>query len=186
VVKYLFIQNISNLSRIIINMLLRLITSNYPFQNVKSILRNTSILRQNVRNFVRDSTKVRKSEKLFINRPLTLALGIGTSCLLRNRFLTAKCEVNRTTELSIASSPEVKFDWKRFWKYLKGHLWKLIGAIAAALAVAYLNINIPQLLGQLVNALSKYAGSSEVAGTAKDFLQVLINRFKVVATFELI
>ncbi len=46
---------------------------------------------------------------------------------------------------------------------------KLLGAIAAALAVAYLNISIPSLLGQFINALSKYAG--EIRGSAKEFFK---------------
>lgn len=154
-------------------MLLRLVTHNLTFHNFKnaSFLRNPSILRQNFRNFVREnSSKARKSEKLLINRPLTLTLGIGTSFLLKSHFSVANCEVNRTTELRIAANDNVKFDWRRFWKYLKKHLWKLLGAISAALAVAFLNINIPTLLGQLVNALSKYSGSS--VASSSDFLQV--------------
>jgi hypothetical protein len=156
-------------------MLIRLLTGNVTFHNLKSasILRNPALLRQNFRNFVREnSTKARKSENLFINRPLTLALGLGTSVLLKNHFGTVKCEFNRTTDIVIASNHDTKFDWKRLWKYLRNHIWKLLGAIAAALAVAYFNINIPSLLGQLVNALSKYSGTDH--GTAKDFLQVRV------------
>lgn len=154
-------------------MLLRLVTGNPTFHNFRtaSILRNPSVLRQNFRSFVRDSSaKVRKGEKLFLNRPLTLALGLGTSVLLRSRLATVKCDASRITDLQASSNAELKFDWRRLWKYLKGHIWKLLGAIAAALAVAYFNINIPSLLGQLVNALSKYAGDAH--GTANDFLQV--------------
>ncbi|XP_058833428.1 mitochondrial potassium channel ATP-binding subunit [Topomyia yanbarensis] len=51
----------------------------------------------------------------------------------------------------------VKFDWPKFWIYLRPHLTKLIGAVFAALAVAYFNIQIPNLLGVVVNTLSKYA-----------------------------
>jgi hypothetical protein len=154
-------------------MLLRLLTSNLTFHNLKtsSILRNPAALRQNFRNFVREnSSKARKSEKLFLNRPLTLALGLGTSVLLKTHLSTVKCDFNRTTDIIVASNHETKFDWRRLWSYLRNHLWKLLGAIAAALAVAYFNINIPSLLGQLVNALSKYAGTEH--GTSADFLQV--------------
>jgi len=119
-----------------------------------------------------NSTKVVRSEKLFLNRPLTLALSLGTSVLLKNHFSTVKCDANRTTDIHLVTNPDVKFDWKRLWFYLRRHIWKLIGAIAAALAVAYFNINIPSLLGQLVNALSKYAGSEH--GTTKDFMRVRI------------
>lgn len=50
-----------------------------------------------------------------------------------------------------------KFDWMKFWSYLRPHLVKLIGAVMAALAVAYFNIQIPNMLGVVVNTLSKYA-----------------------------
>lgn len=53
----------------------------------------------------------------------------------------------------------VKFDWKRFYSYLEPYLLELIGAVLAALAVAFLNIRIPNLLGDLVNILSKYANT---------------------------
>lgn len=156
-------------------MLLRLITSNVTFHSLKnaSILRNPIAVRQNFRNFVREnsSTAKRKSDNLFITRPTTLALGIGSAFLFKSHFATVSCQVNRTTDIRILSTKDVKFDWRRFWRYLKNHIWKLLGAIAAALAVAYLNINIPSLLGQLVNALSKYAGSDTV-GSGKDFFKV--------------
>uniref|UniRef100_A0A8D8L3J8 Mitochondrial potassium channel ATP-binding subunit n=3 Tax=Culex pipiens TaxID=7175 RepID=A0A8D8L3J8_CULPI len=51
----------------------------------------------------------------------------------------------------------VRFDWGKFWSYLRPHLVKLVGAVLAALAVAYFNIQIPNLLGVVVNTLSKYA-----------------------------
>lgn len=159
-------------------MLLRLITSNVTFHSLKNActLRNPSVVRQYLRNFVRENSTstAKKTENLFLNRSITLGSGLGSSFLLRSYFATVSCQVNRTTDLRIASNPETKFDWRRFWKYLKNHIWKLLGAIVAALAVAYLNINIPSLLGQLVNALSKYAGTDST-GTAKDFNQVRIS-----------
>lgn len=150
-------------------MLLRLVTNNFTFLKLKnaSILRNPNLIRIFVK---RNIINAKGSEKLFLNRPLTLALSLGTSVLLKNHFSTVHCDVNRTTDIRIVSTKDVKFNWRRFWSYLKGHIWKLLGAIAAALAVAYLNINIPTLLGQLVNALSKYSGFDH--GTTKDFLQV--------------
>lgn len=153
-------------------MLLRLITHSATFHNFKSssILRSPSILRQNIRKFVSGNSATKKSGKLLINRPLTLTLGITSSFLLKNHLSVVKCDVNRTTELRIAGNDNAKFDWKRFWVYLKRHLLKMLGAVAAALAVAYLNINIPSLLGELVNALSKYAGSQIM--NSNDFLQV--------------
>lgn len=54
-------------------------------------------------------------------------------------------------------SDVIAFDWHRFWQYLRPHLLKFLGAIGAALAVAYFNIKIPELLGVFVNALASFA-----------------------------
>ncbi|XP_062541332.1 mitochondrial potassium channel ATP-binding subunit [Armigeres subalbatus] len=65
---------------------------------------------------------------------------------------------NRLVGHKVAGAGEgIKFDWRKFWTYLRPHLVKLIGAIMAALAVAYFNIQIPNMLGVVVNTLSKYA-----------------------------
>nr|XP_034835276.1 mitochondrial potassium channel ATP-binding subunit-like isoform X2 [Maniola hyperantus] len=47
-----------------------------------------------------------------------------------------------------------KFDWKRFWEYLLPHKWLLAAAVASALAVAFLNVYIPAMLGVIVNILA--------------------------------
>lgn len=65
------------------------------------------------------------------------------------------------------------FDWARFWTYLRPHLLKLLGAIGAALAVAYFNIQIPQLLGAFINTLSQFAGSDARAADASEFLRTM-------------
>lgn len=144
-------------------MILRLVSSNSTFHAFKAscILRNSNIFKRNIGNLVKkESTKVTRNENLFLKRTLTLnvgLMGLGASLYIKYNVATIQCEANRTNELQIAAN-EVKFDWIRFWRYLKGHIWKLIGAIVAALAVAYLNISIPSLLGELINALSKYSG----------------------------
>lgn len=157
-------------------MLIRLVTSKLPFQHLKSssILRNPQIIRENFKDIFKSSKNSLKGN-LFINknRPtkisrLTFALGfLGTSVLIKNKLSVVKCDT-RIAELKI--NKEIKFEWKLFWSYLSKHIIKLLGAIAASLVVAYLNISIPSLLGQLINTLSKYAG--DIHGTAKDFLNV--------------
>lgn len=154
-------------------MILRLVTSKPTFHAFKTscLLRNSSLLRQNIRNFVKDSTKnVKSRENVFLNRTLTLAVvGLGSSVLIKRKFTAVQCEVNRTHDLQISVKNDLKFDWSRLWKYLKSHLFKLLGAVIAALAVAYLNINIPSLLGELVNALSKFSGPGSQESTSSFF-----------------
>lgn len=151
---------------------MRLVTNNLTFHNFKL----SSILRNPLRKCWNDVKKSRsREEKLFLNRgksfskPLTLTLVCGATYCLKIGFSTVKCDTNTVRELQVTQKTDIKFDWKLLWSYLKNHFWKLLAAIAAALAVAYLNISIPSLLGQLVNTLSKYSG--EFNGSAKDFLQ---------------
>eukprot|EP00094_Tigriopus_californicus_P007430 TCALIF_07153-PA protein Name:"Similar to abcb8 ATP-binding cassette sub-family B member 8, mitochondrial (Danio rerio)" AED:0.08 eAED:0.08 QI:0/0/0/1/1/1/5/0/596 len=61
----------------------------------------------------------------------------------------------------IGSNPELRmgpndtrFPWRQFLRMLWPHLKYLLAAIGSALAVAYLNIQIPQQLGQVVNVVS--------------------------------
>lgn len=136
-------------------MLLRLLNTKLPFQTVKSCftLRNPS-----VRSYFKDVLKTSKSSakpSFQGKRIIGLSLGAG---LAFKSCLSVRCDSSRLSDVRLVKEP-IKFDWARFWYYLKGHLWKLLGAVVAALAVAYLNINIPSLLGQLVNALSSFTGS---------------------------
>nr|AHK05637.1 ATP-binding cassette transporter sub-family B member 8 [Tigriopus japonicus] len=60
----------------------------------------------------------------------------------------------------IGSNPDLRpindtrFPWRQFLAMLWPHLKYLLAAIGSALAVAYLNIQIPQQLGQVVNVVS--------------------------------
>ncbi|KAM9164566.1 mitochondrial potassium channel ATP-binding subunit isoform 2-T2 [Pangshura tecta] len=52
-------------------------------------------------------------------------------------------------------APEPDFDWAEFWKFLRPQLLGLSAAVVFALGVALLNIRIPLLLGELVNAVAR-------------------------------
>lgn len=65
--------------------------------------------------------------------------------------------------------PPPKFDFKEFWKFLWPDLWLLILASLSAFAVAMVNIELPLMLGKLVNAVSSLASGDHSA----DFFQVL-------------
>uniref|UniRef100_A0A182KA11 Mitochondrial potassium channel ATP-binding subunit n=1 Tax=Anopheles christyi TaxID=43041 RepID=A0A182KA11_9DIPT len=79
----------------------------------------------------------------------------------RKSFVHCEASVNRLAgQRQLVDDATVRFDWWKFWRYLRNHLGKLIGAVLAALAVAYFNIQIPNLLGVIVNKLARYAGSS--------------------------
>ncbi|XP_032696082.1 mitochondrial potassium channel ATP-binding subunit isoform X1 [Lontra canadensis] len=51
---------------------------------------------------------------------------------------------------------EARFNWKLFWQFLRPHLLVLGAAIMLALGAALVNVQIPLLLGQLVEIVAKY------------------------------
>ncbi|XP_055301998.1 mitochondrial potassium channel ATP-binding subunit [Sitodiplosis mosellana] len=89
---------------------------------------------------------------------------VGGTCAVTfafryNRIVVSCSSANRLAgyQTNVIKNDSIAFDWHQFWRYLKPYLLKFLGAIAAALAVAYFNIKIPELLGVFVNALAGYA-----------------------------
>lgn len=74
-------------------------------------------------------------------------------CLYR----VALCEADEAPPAS--SKPcvvESHFNWRLFWQFLRPHLLILGTAIVLALGAALVNVQIPLLLGQLVEIVAKY------------------------------
>ncbi|XP_033264218.1 mitochondrial potassium channel ATP-binding subunit isoform X2 [Orcinus orca] len=73
------------------------------------------------------------------------------------RGLVALCEAEAAPPAR--SRPRVvepRFNWKLFWQFLRPHLLVLGAAIVLALGAALVNVQIPLLLGQLVEIVAKY------------------------------
>ncbi|XP_026957305.1 mitochondrial potassium channel ATP-binding subunit isoform X2 [Sagmatias obliquidens] len=73
------------------------------------------------------------------------------------RGLVALCEAEAAPPA--CSGPRVvepRFNWKLFWQFLHPHLLVLGAAIVLALGAALVNVQIPLLLGQLVEIVAKY------------------------------
>ena len=124
-----------------------------------------SLNRNSVINAIKTSFKPKTTVKcnkkesnilkfIFAGTAITVTVGLHG----KKYFAHCEAETNRLISLKHPSEDVLKFDWWKFWGYLKPHFLKLIGAILAALAVAYFNIQIPNFLGILVNTLSRYAG----------------------------
>ncbi|CAG4947892.1 unnamed protein product [Colias eurytheme] len=85
-----------------------------------------------------------------------ISLGLGTRLLLSDGSVLCKA---KAPSRIIQRRPNVnedsgKFDWSKFLEYLKPHKWLLAAAVASAMAVAFLNIYIPAMLGVIVNILA--------------------------------
>lgn len=70
---------------------------------------------------------------------------------------------------SISDSKDPPFDWLFFWKLLKPQFHYFLAAMMSALIVALANIQVPMLLGEVVNVLARY--SQEGAREGKNYLE---------------
>ncbi|XP_045907037.1 mitochondrial potassium channel ATP-binding subunit [Micropterus dolomieu] len=71
----------------------------------------------------------------------------------------AYCEAdvnNNTLVEVVAKNPVPEFKWHILWEFVKPQLFALIGAVVLAFGAAILNIQIPLLLGDLVNVVARY------------------------------
>ncbi|XP_052743697.1 mitochondrial potassium channel ATP-binding subunit [Bicyclus anynana] len=83
-----------------------------------------------------------------------ISLGLATR-LLYNNYVYCKALPSRVIQRRPnVNEDSAKFDWKRFLEYLLPHKWLLVAAVASALAVAFLNVYIPAMLGVIVNVLA--------------------------------
>ncbi|KAG6458871.1 mitochondrial potassium channel ATP-binding subunit [Manduca sexta] len=114
------------------------------------------------------SEKSAKSGLLLLCSPWKLcagvSLGLGARYFLDNGSAYCKAAhhsrvVQRRPNLQEDSA---KFDWEKLLHYLKPHKWLLIAAVASALAVAFLNVYIPAMLGVVVNVLAGMRNSTGV------------------------
>lgn len=102
-----------------------------------------------------------------------VSVGLTVAARLHGRSITVHCEANRLRGIESLENSEARFDWRRFWQYLRPHLMKLLAAVACSLAVAYFNIQIPNFLGALVNALTKYTKGGGNPFDKSDFIEDL-------------
>ncbi|XP_053265730.1 mitochondrial potassium channel ATP-binding subunit isoform X3 [Podarcis raffonei] len=87
----------------------------------------------------------------FLAGPALLGLGAG--------FRRAFCQEVQRIEVVCVPPPvekEPDFNWAIFWKFLRPQLLALIAAVLFALGAAMLNIQIPLLLGKMVNVVAQH------------------------------
>lgn len=89
-------------------------------------------------------------------------LAVGT-LVVRSKISSASCGPKLSHKSSSQLSQgkdkdgkrsQPKFDFREFWKFLWPDIWLLLLASLSAFVVAMLNIELPMLLGNLVNAVS--------------------------------
>ena len=81
-------------------------------------------------------------------------LSIVTACILKSRSCVVECKALKVSNDIKSDQKELEFKWKKFLEYLYQYLWQLLIALSSAMAVAVLNIWIPQCVGDIINILT--------------------------------
>ncbi|XP_053552466.1 mitochondrial potassium channel ATP-binding subunit [Bombina bombina] len=98
----------------------------------------------------------------FSNRPfskgriLALLVGPASACAGGRVVL---CQLEHSNHPMITAEkaiPEPEFNWSEFWKLLRPQLLALMTAVILSFGAAVLNIQIPLILGELVNVVSRF------------------------------
>ncbi|KAB7502661.1 ATP-binding cassette sub-family B member 8, mitochondrial [Armadillidium nasatum] len=145
-------------------------------------------VKQNIKN-----AKKNPEQKLISRSSAHFLIGgsiaLGGKVVLRNIFVN--CEANSGSILSphdrlegVPSTHAVEdppFDWSQFWQLLKPQLINFIAAVLSALIVALSNIQIPLLLGEVVNVVAKYTQGNANEGSRflDDILKPCMKIFQV-------
>uniref|UniRef100_A0A8C9RJ27 Mitochondrial potassium channel ATP-binding subunit n=1 Tax=Scleropages formosus TaxID=113540 RepID=A0A8C9RJ27_SCLFO len=93
-----------------------------------------------------------------------LALVVGPAALgatVRLLVGVAHCQGNLRSDVLAevkgkTQETELDFSWTILWEFVRPHLLTLLGAVALAFGAAILNIQIPLMLGDLVNVVARY------------------------------
>nr|CAD7400173.1 unnamed protein product [Timema cristinae] len=86
-------------------------------------------------------------------RWLVVALGAAGLGLSSN---FAMCQPSRVVGLSPKEEQkDPSFDWSKFLELLRPHIWWLLAAVVGAFIVALLNVEIPRILGSVVNVVAQ-------------------------------
>ncbi|XP_018430662.1 PREDICTED: ATP-binding cassette sub-family B member 8, mitochondrial-like, partial [Nanorana parkeri] len=111
-----------------------------------------------LRNAARGSAlgSARSYKPICKGRTVALLLGPALASV-GGRVVFCQVEVTaHPTPVLENTRPEPEFNWTEFWKLLRPQLPALITAVILAFGVALLNIQIPLILGELVNVVSRY------------------------------
>lgn len=88
----------------------------------------------------------------FILGPVALTL----SARLVGNVAYCEEDVNNNVTKITSKEAEPEFKWKILWEFVKPQILALIGAVVLAFGAAVLNIEIPLLLGDLVNVVARF------------------------------
>lgn len=146
-----------------VNSLFRQAATNKPWLVHPNQSFNRSLLRLQFKKSLHCQPKTTKSVYTFSNvAKISLGLASGTLVKLSyQRWVLCQEKSTRLVGYRTYNDKNLKFDWRKFWAYLWPHIWYFIAAIAGALVVALLNIQIPQVMGEVINVVAKFHESTK-------------------------
>ncbi|XP_032387920.1 mitochondrial potassium channel ATP-binding subunit [Etheostoma spectabile] len=112
-----------------------------------------SLTQRAVRHSTTRTSKPQGLALKFILGPAVLTVSARLFCH------AAHCEAdvkNNTLVELVTPNPVPEFKWHILWEFVKPQLFALIGAVVLAFGAAILNIQIPLILGDLVNVVARY------------------------------
>ncbi|TDH05823.1 hypothetical protein EPR50_G00126330 [Perca flavescens] len=118
-----------------------------------AVSRIWSLTQRAVRHYTTRTSKPKGLALKFILGPAVLTVSARLFCH------AAHCEAdvnNNTLVELVAKNPVPEFKWHILWEFVKPQLFALIGAVVLAFGAAILNIQIPLILGDLVNVVARY------------------------------
>lgn len=126
---------------------------------IKTRLLGYSSTFNSFRNTLVNNTKSNLANKN-VYKALNFSCGTAFLFCLKNNYVLCDNKTRLVGYQNI-SVKKVAFDWTKFWKYLRPHILYFIAAIIGALIVAILNIQIPLVVGNVINIVSKYSREND-------------------------
>ncbi|EDV28750.1 uncharacterized protein TRIADDRAFT_19732 [Trichoplax adhaerens] len=132
-------------------------------------------LRNRIRQSIKDlNSSVGRWYSRTCNRPFLSTRIYFTFSLLgatavKQRHPKAKLGRSKNDESDSNDDKEIPFDWNEFFKLLKPDIWLLILAVASALVAAFVNIKIPIMIGDFVNAMAQMVSTDQQDSLRQSF-----------------
>ncbi|KAL1501080.1 hypothetical protein ABEB36_006473 [Hypothenemus hampei] len=151
----------------------------FVFSNISRSLKRLNVKTHLPKSAVTSQKSFATSAKILPKFGCFLAGGTALKLYISNSVL---CHAKQHSRLQgyKSNTHNLQFDFKHFWQYLRPHIWSFIAAIIGALAVALLNIQIPQIMGGVINVLAKFTKE----GDSKVFIsEIKSPAFKLIAMY---
>ncbi|TKS79724.1 ATP-binding cassette sub-family B member 8, mitochondrial [Collichthys lucidus] len=118
-----------------------------------AVSRFWSLTQRAVRQSTTRTSKPPGGALKFILGPAVLTVSARLFCHVAH----CEADVNNNIPVEVlVKNPVPEFKWHILWEFVKPQLFALIGAVVLAFGAAILNIQIPLMLGDLVNVVARF------------------------------